>query len=297
MIAIISFCRNGGMFVIFFILWGDDSMLQQETERFNIPRVVFCQRERLQKGSRYGPIIRRFFVVECNEVGHGSVIINGKEFRFGPGQCYVLLPGDTVTHTCDGKAPRGGIFAVLEAPMLAQRFKEAGITSETPFLPERLFPRIRQWLERMLEDYQSRDAGADMRQASHIYGLVGSLLREKTAVAKTDTVTRATGIMEANYHAPFSVDSLAKTLGLERSYFSHLFKERTGYSPHRYLTALRIQKACLLLRETGLPVAEIAENVGLDPRNFARQFHRETGVTPLEYKKQKQQTVPKVLDY
>ena len=39
------------------------------------------------------------------------------------------------------------------------------------------------------------------------------------------------------------------------------------------------------MNKRGYSVAEAAANVGLDPRNFARLFTRETGMTPSEYKK------------
>lgn len=250
-----------------------------------LPVVAMCERERLTKAMRYGPVVRRFVIVECNEVGKGGVIINGKEFSFGPNQAYILLPGDSVIHISDGEAPRGGIYCILDAPMLTQHLKSAGITSQTPFIPDHLFPQVRQWLEKMLLDFRARDAGAAFRQAGYIYGLMGTLLQEKAAVAKDDAVARAIGIMEANYPNLVHIQELSKTLGLERAYFSALFKAKTGYSPYAYLTALRIQKSCGLLKETNLSVAEVAEQVGLDARNFSRLFKKSTDKTPLEYRK------------
>lgn len=258
----------------------------------NTPTVFFCARERLTHASRYGPVIRRFFVVECNEVGRGSVVINGKEHRFGPGACYVLFPGDTVIHVCDGDAPRGGIYCMLDGPMLAQYFKSLGITSDTPFLPEHTFGQVQQWLEKMLADFRSRDAGAVLRQGSNIYGLLGDLLKSKPAFAKTDAVSKAIGILETDYHQPITTEQLAQKLGLERTYFSSLFKEKTGYAPHQYLTALRIQKARLLLAGTELSVAEVAELVGLDIRNFSRLFKKAVGKPPLAYKTSRKKASP-----
>ena len=46
-----------------------------------LPVVAMCERERLTKASRYGPVVRRFVIVECNEVGRGGVVINGKELK------------------------------------------------------------------------------------------------------------------------------------------------------------------------------------------------------------------------
>ena len=250
-----------------------------------LPRVAFCEREQLKGATRCGPMVRRFIIVECNEVGKGGMVINGKEFSFGPKQCYVLLPGDSVIHISDGDEPRGGIYCILDAPMLTRYIKALGITSETPFIPDDLFDQVRHWLEKMLADFRARDAGAPLRQAGNIYGLFGALMRQNTTLAKDDAVAKAIGIMEANYNDLASVEQLATILGLERTYFSSLFKEKTGYSPYAYLTALRLQKSCSLLKETDLSIAEVAELVGLDARNFSRMFKKATGKTPLTYKK------------
>ena len=249
------------------------------------PIVVYCAREQLKGSNRYGPIIRKSIVIECNETGKGGVIINGKTFSFGPKQCYVLFPGDTVIHLCDGDDPRGGMYCFIDGLSLSQHFRSAGLSSEKPFLPDHLFPQVQQCLREILSDYNSRDAGAPMRQASRIYKLLGSLLEGKTIPAREDAVSKAIGVMEANYPDPLSVEQLADTVGLERTYFSSLFKEKTGFSPYRYLTRLRTQKAKLLLEEPEHSIAEVAELVGMDPRNFSRLFKSITGKTPLTFRK------------
>ena len=61
--------------------------------------------------------------------------------------------------------------------------------------------------------------------------------------------------------------------------------EKTGFSPYQYLTQLRVQKAKLLLAEPEHSIAEVAELVGMDPRNFSRLFKSITGNTPLTFRK------------
>ena len=253
----------------------------------SLPMVVYCAREQVKPSARYGPVIRRRFVVECNQSGKGGVIINGKTFFFEGQQCYVLFPGDTVTHLSDGDDPRSGIYCILDAPQLALHFKEAGLSSDAPFIPQALFPQVQSYIEQMLQDFHSRDAGMPMRQAGNIYGLIGALLQDKPAARSEDAIAKVIGMMDAHYPDPLKVEELARSVGLERTYFSSLFKEKTGYSPYRYLTMLRIQKACLLLQETELSISQVAESVGLDSRNFARLFKKETGKTPLSFKKRK----------
>ena len=254
------------------------------TENQNFPSVVFCAREQLTKGSRFGPIIRNFFIIECNESGHGGIVINEKEFAFGPRQCYVLFPGDKVVQISDDTDPRGGIYCILDAPQLGVFFKEAGISSESPFIPEDLFESVKYWIQKMLEDFTTHDAGTAIRQASNVYGLMGALLQTRPA-QKADAIAKSISIMEANYAEALTAQQLANMLGLDRSYFSILFKEKTGVSPYQYLTQLRIHKARTLLTKTSISIAEVAEAVGMDARNFARAFKKETGKTPLSYRK------------
>ena len=93
--------------------------------------------------------------------------------------------------------------------------------------------------------------------------------------------------MEASYDQPLTVQDLAKEAGLERCWFSTVFKERTGLSPYDYLSRLRIRKACELMDRTHHPLSVVASAVGIDPENFARVFKKYMGLTPSAYGKKK----------
>ena len=57
---------------------------------------------------------------------------------------------------------------------------------------------------------------------------------------------------------------------------------------HPYLTqdeAIRLQNACRLLRETAMPIADIAARSGFTtPEYFHRVFRKQTGETPHKYR-------------
>lgn len=103
-------------------------------------------------------------------------------------------------------------------------------------------------------------------------------------MCKATVIENAIELMQTRYNEALSTQEIADIIGVQRSYFSTLFKARTGISPYRYLMQLRIKKACQMLKQSDMPVAAIAEAVGLNAQNFSRTFKKETGVTPREYR-------------
>ena len=78
---------------------------------------------------------------------------------------------------------------------------------------------------------------------------------------------------------------IAAQIGVSPSYFSSIFKQETGQSFVEYLTKLRIEKACELLRCTTLRTSEIGAQVGYnDPHYFSATFKKIMGQSPKEFK-------------
>ncbi len=254
-------------------------------ERRDEPMLYYCGvDENLTPGIQYGPVIRDVYVVECCTGGYGAVIINGTEFPVQGGDCYILLPGDTVTHVAADEDPRYGVWCVIDGLQVARTIAGLGITSKNPFLANVVLSEIAAPIEEMVAMRRENYPGIDMRRTACVYNLLAALVRHTPTVADKNTwIQRAIGVIEARYDKPLSVGDLAAEVGLERSYFSTLFKAQTGLSPHAYITSLRIRKACTLMKEGHHPIAEAAASVGLDPKNFSRLFKKETGKTPREY--------------
>ena len=60
-----------------------------------------------------------------------------------------------------------------------------------------------------------------------------------------------------------TVDDLADIAGMSIAHFSRCFRHATGHSPAKWLRQRRMAVAADLLRSSGLPIQEIAENVGI----------------------------------
>ena len=250
------------------------------------PIVLACKPDEPNAGTRYGPVIRDIYLLECCESGYGAVAINGKEYPIGPGDCYALLPGDSVTHFTAADNPRRGIWCAVDGLALSRYLKAAGITSEKPFADKSAFPEFLKWMKLLLSLKNETGSGVALTQTACIYGILGAILHSKASPVGDDPVAKAIGIMETNYPENINIGDLAKDVGLARAYFTTIFTEQTGLPPYQYLTQLRIRKACsLLIDEPHCPVAQVAELVGMEPRNFSRFFKREMGCSPLAYRR------------
>ncbi len=113
-----------------------------------------------------------------------------------------------------------------------------------------------------------------------------SLLAELSAdvQAGISKISPAIQTIHANMLKPLDAESLAELCGLSQSQMYRLFKEETGTSPVEYRNRLRVEKACILLREKEFTVGEIAEMLGFESIfYFSRVFKKHKGVAPSCY--------------
>jgi AraC family transcriptional regulator len=84
-----------------------------------------------------------------------------------------------------------------------------------------------------------------------------------------------------------SLEGLAQVAGLSPNYFLHAFRQATGQTPHRYLTELRIAKACELLEDPHRSIVEVSLAVGFSSQShLTTVFRRFMKTTPAAYRQQ-----------
>lgn len=99
-------------------------------------------------------------------------------------------------------------------------------------------------------------------------------------------VDQAVRCLEESLHRPWTVAGLARTVGLDKSYLSRLFKAQLGTGPMAHLAALRNDRAASLLRNSELNCGEIGAAVGYsDPSVFSRRFRARFGTSPHDYRR------------
>jgi len=89
--------------------------------------------------------------------------------------------------------------------------------------------------------------------------------------------------MDAASHEAWPIPRLARVSGVSEAHFARSFKDAFGLPPHRYLLTRRIERAKSLLRDTDLPITDIAFQTGWGSLGtFGRTFRDVTGESPGE---------------
>jgi transcriptional regulator GlxA family with amidase domain len=100
---------------------------------------------------------------------------------------------------------------------------------------------------------------------------------------------RAKDRMDAASHEDWPVERLASVGGVSEAHFARSFKDAFGVPPHRYLLTRRIERAKALLRDTDLPIIDIAFQTGWNSLGtFGRIFRDITGESPSQLRAREQ---------
>lgn len=148
-----------------------------------------------------------------------------------------------------------------------------------------------QWLFlQMVRELQAKQQGYEeilRMNLRHLCLLIG---RHRTAEQTPDEKTlgeieSAIRFFSVRYYQNFDIKAYAKQHWMTPHWFAQNFKKATGASPKQYIIALRIANAKHLLDNTSDTIAQIAAAVGYENTPyFHRLFHKQTGMTPLEYR-------------
>ena len=102
--------------------------------------------------------------------------------------------------------------------------------------------------------------------------------------------------MDAGSHEEWPVRRLARLSGGSEAHFARSFKQAFGVPPHRYLLTRRIERAKALLRDTDLPITDVAFQTGWNSLGtFGRTFRDVTGESPTQLRV-REQTAPHELE-
>ena len=131
---------------------------------------------------------------------------------------------------------------------------------------------------------------ASLCTVASVYELISLLYERELVLLKERTekafVQRVIEYFDEKAGEEISVFSLAEKFGYTAAHFCRKFKEATGLSPMSYLKIYRLDMASRDIKQTDLPICEIAQRYGFDDANyFTRCFRARYELSPTKYRR------------
>lgn len=230
------------------------------------------------------------FVLGLVESGERRLVCNGQEFALCAGDVMLLNPGDS--HSC---VQCGGAldYRSLHLPLALMDALAREITGTDEALrftqpvirDEEITCRLRALHQLILE------GGGAMEKEEGLLLLIEALFRQygqlcgRPAPEYREEVAAACAFLEEHYKERVTLDGLCRHVGLSKAALLRAFARCKGITPHRYLEAVRVNRARELLGQGLSPTQAALETGFTDQSHFTRYFTRFSGLTPGAYRK------------
>lgn len=114
-----------------------------------------------------------------------------------------------------------------------------------------------------------------------------ALERKHNLGAETKRLVRQAMVyIHTHYADAISRQDLAQHINISEDYLTYCFRQELGTTPIKYLQRYRVNQAKSLLKDSQKTITEIALDVGFsDSGYFSRIFHRETGMSPEQFRR------------
>ncbi len=252
--------------------------------------VYHCGMEICKNGHSFGPAVRDHYLIHYVLSGKGTFQVDGKVYHLTKNQGFLICPQIVTYYEADNNDPWTYAWVGFNGIKAEQYLRYAALSRCTPIFTYDESNYIEKCFEQMLQFSQLK-LSSEIRLQGLLYIFLSELI-EKAASKnacfnnqKDLYIKKAVQFMEANYSRHISIEQLAAYLGLNRSYFSALFKSVIQATPQEFLVKLRMDKASALLTHSNLSISEVSRSVGYeDPLSFSKIFKKVKGYSPKEYK-------------
>jgi AraC-like DNA-binding protein len=167
--------------------------------------------------------------------------------------------------------------------------------------------RLARLVDLALEESRERRAGSrcvllhisELLFVEVVRSYLDSLATDQTgwlAGLRDPIAGHALALLHQRPAAAWSLDRLARQIGVSRSLLAERFSGLIGQPPMRYLTRWRIQLACRMLSDDAAKVSAVALDVGYrSEAAFSRAFKTLVGTSPADWRR-RQRTPARVQD-
>lgn len=149
--------------------------------------------------------------------------------------------------------------------------------------------RFEKYLNRIYQLFKNNTPARDALMSQYITTLLTELMVSQASSAssteQSDVIEETIAYINEHLTENLSLDFLAKRASLSPYYFTRVFKRETGFTPHEYLIAARINTAKFLLKNSPTSIKEICFCTGFsNESSFCTTFKKWVGQTPTSYR-------------
>lgn len=231
-------------------------------------------------------------VIHYISKGYGTFKINDEVYNLKQGDIFILLKGMNVEYIASMDEPWEYYWIGFSGSKANECLKRTAII-ESYAASCKENSKIPHIILNMCEISKTYNPSCsdDILLLKELYSLLYALIEEfpKPFEYKDKElhayIQEAINFINSNYMNSITVNEIANHVNLSRSYLYKMFIKNLKISPQKYLINLRMYKATLLLKNTKIPIGEVASKVGYsDSLLFSKTFSKYFSMSPLNYR-------------
>lgn len=247
----------------------------------------------------FGPFIRNHYLFHYVISGQGSLDataedrVTTRRYDLQAGQGFLICPNLINTYFASESNPWKYVWIEFDGLHASEFLRYAGLTAAQPIYQADTEAQSAEVRDRMLyiADHPNEST---LHLIGYLYLFVDALVQSSSTrlsaqgnQLKDFYIQEAVNYIEQNYHRNLTVEEIADTCRLNRSYFSKLFKDNMGCPPQEFLIGVRLAKAAELMCSSNAPISEIAVRCGYSNQfHFSRAFKKHYGTPPQKWRAQ-----------
>jgi AraC family transcriptional regulator of arabinose operon len=255
--------------------------------------LCYCGYEICSSGHFYGPTIRTEYLLHIILSGKGIYKVGNKTYELGANTAFLIYPGVSTYYEASIEDPWTYIWVGFNGIKAESALKHAHFSMDNHIVQIQNTEPFLNYVNSMLNSRQLTYAN-DLAREGFLYQFVSTLIQEQQNQEKKEEihdysyqvyVDHTLEDIEHNYYKNIKVQNIANYIGINRSYLTNCFKSVLNMSPQEYILNYRMNQASLLLKNTNLPINEVANQVGYDDAlNFSKSFKKVYGINPSSFR-------------
>lgn len=235
------------------------------------------------------------YIIHFIVSGHGFYSANGNTWPLGPGQMFLIYPGEPVVYCADKNTPWTYVWVGFNGVGINTILKNCGFSKSRLILPAPAFDEYIGCFDDFFE-HISLSFSDRLYRESVLLKLIAILSNHHTQLmldsnpgknnyGNNEYVNLAIDYINEMYKQNISVTDIADKIGITRSHLNLVFQKELNISVQGFLIDFRMHKAANLLVNTTMTVKEISNQVGYhDQLVFSKAFKKKFGMSPKNYR-------------